>query len=211
MKKVLLVEPVIVIYAFASFLTAPLIQQYIYQRLWEEASNSSLIENNNTTYCERNKSNPTYIKQKVDEFWHIVTFSGCPEPEVTMLPPASVRDILAVFQFPGTHDFKAYYQYVYTVPHIVLIHILHNDINGQCVIGFHFIPHTTFFMDNYCDSNVLGAVSLSGLIGVADRTVSPLPVGIEGFLVSHTGYVYTTDLTVAQVYRCSCAAVKSPL
>ncbi|XP_073196920.1 lysosomal proton-coupled steroid conjugate and bile acid symporter SLC46A3 isoform X6 [Lepidochelys kempii] len=64
MRKVLLVEPVIIIYAFASFLTAPLIQQYIYQRLWEEASNSSLIENNNTTYCERNKSNPTYIKQK---------------------------------------------------------------------------------------------------------------------------------------------------
>ncbi|KAM7179992.1 lysosomal proton-coupled steroid conjugate and bile acid symporter SLC46A3 [Macrochelys suwanniensis] len=64
MRKVLLVEPVIVIYTFAFFLTVPLIQQYIYRRLWEEASNSSLIENNNTTYCELNKSNPTYIKQK---------------------------------------------------------------------------------------------------------------------------------------------------
>ncbi|XP_050793319.1 solute carrier family 46 member 3 [Gopherus flavomarginatus] len=64
MRKVLLVEPVIIIYTFAAFLTVPLIQQYIYRRLWEEGSNSSLIENNNTTYCELNKSNPTYIKQK---------------------------------------------------------------------------------------------------------------------------------------------------
>ncbi|XP_039376811.1 solute carrier family 46 member 3 isoform X1 [Mauremys reevesii] len=63
MRKVLLVEPVIIIYTFAYFLTVPLIQQYIYRRLWEEGSNSSLIENNNT-YCELNKSNPAYIKQK---------------------------------------------------------------------------------------------------------------------------------------------------
>ncbi|XP_067419028.1 lysosomal proton-coupled steroid conjugate and bile acid symporter SLC46A3 [Emydura macquarii macquarii] len=64
MRKVLLVEPVIVIYSFAYFLTIPLIQQYVYWRLWEETSNSSLIENNNTSYCELNKSNPTYIIQK---------------------------------------------------------------------------------------------------------------------------------------------------
>uniref|UniRef100_A0A8C8SMY8 Lysosomal proton-coupled steroid conjugate and bile acid symporter SLC46A3 n=1 Tax=Pelusios castaneus TaxID=367368 RepID=A0A8C8SMY8_9SAUR len=63
MRKVLLVEPVIVIYSFAFFLAVPLIQQYVYRRLWEETSNSSLIQNN-TTSCEINKSNPTYIIQK---------------------------------------------------------------------------------------------------------------------------------------------------
>nr|XP_006138983.1 solute carrier family 46 member 3 [Pelodiscus sinensis] len=64
MRKVLLVEPAIAIYAFAFFLTVPVIQQYIYRRIWEETSNSSLMENTTTTYCELNKSNPAYIKQK---------------------------------------------------------------------------------------------------------------------------------------------------
>ncbi|XP_074842070.1 lysosomal proton-coupled steroid conjugate and bile acid symporter SLC46A3 [Carettochelys insculpta] len=64
MRKILLVEPVIVIYSFAYFLSVPVIQQYIYRRLWEETSNSSLTENSNNTYCELNKNNSAYIKQK---------------------------------------------------------------------------------------------------------------------------------------------------
>lgn len=65
MRKVLLVEPVIVIYCFAFFLSLPLVQQYIYRRLWEEENNTTFIDYGNTTYCEQNQSNPAYIKQKV--------------------------------------------------------------------------------------------------------------------------------------------------
>ncbi|OPJ81099.1 lysosomal proton-coupled steroid conjugate and bile acid symporter SLC46A3 [Patagioenas fasciata] len=64
MRKVLCVEPVIFIYAFAFYLTGPLVQQFIYRRLWEEEYNSTFISNSNVSYCEQNKSNPTYIKQK---------------------------------------------------------------------------------------------------------------------------------------------------
>ncbi|KYO27407.1 solute carrier family 46 member 3 [Alligator mississippiensis] len=64
MRKVLLVEPVIVIYCFAFFLSLPLVQQYIYRRLWEEENNTTFIDYGNTTYCEQNQSNPAYIKQK---------------------------------------------------------------------------------------------------------------------------------------------------
>ncbi|XP_030056204.1 solute carrier family 46 member 3 [Microcaecilia unicolor] len=64
MKKLLQVEPVVAIYSFASFLTFPLIQQYVYRKLWEEVNNSSFINNLNISHCEINESNPTYIKQK---------------------------------------------------------------------------------------------------------------------------------------------------
>nr|XP_033804792.1 solute carrier family 46 member 3-like [Geotrypetes seraphini] len=64
MKKLLLVEPVVAIYSFASFLTYPLIQQYIYRSLWEEVNNSSFINNLNISRCEINESNTVYIKQK---------------------------------------------------------------------------------------------------------------------------------------------------
>ncbi|XP_029458474.1 solute carrier family 46 member 3-like isoform X2 [Rhinatrema bivittatum] len=64
MKKLLLVEPVVAIYSFASFLTFPLIQQYIYRRLWEEINNSSFINGLNISHCEVNDSNPVYKQQK---------------------------------------------------------------------------------------------------------------------------------------------------
>ncbi|XP_061849285.1 lysosomal proton-coupled steroid conjugate and bile acid symporter SLC46A3 isoform X2 [Colius striatus] len=64
MRKVLCVEPVIFIYIFACSLTSPLVQQFIYRRLWEEEYNSTFISGSNASHCEQNKSSPTYIKQK---------------------------------------------------------------------------------------------------------------------------------------------------
>nr|XP_047928748.1 solute carrier family 46 member 3 isoform X2 [Anser cygnoides] len=64
MRKVFFVEPVIFIYMFASYLTSPVVQQFIYRRLWEEEYNSTFISSSNTSYCEQNKSSPAYIKQK---------------------------------------------------------------------------------------------------------------------------------------------------
>ncbi|KAM4683581.1 lysosomal proton-coupled steroid conjugate and bile acid symporter SLC46A3 isoform 1-T4 [Amazona ochrocephala] len=65
MRKVLFVEPVIFIYVFASSLTSPLVQQFIYRQLWEEEYNSTFVSNSSISHCEQNKSSPAYIKQKV--------------------------------------------------------------------------------------------------------------------------------------------------
>lgn len=65
MRKVLFVEPVIFIYVFASSLRSPLMQQFIYRRLWEEEYNSTFVSNSSISHCEQNKSSPAYIKQKV--------------------------------------------------------------------------------------------------------------------------------------------------
>ncbi|NWW04325.1 S46A3 protein, partial [Oreocharis arfaki] len=64
MKKVLCVEPVIFVYVFASFLTIPLVEQFIYRRLWEQEYNSTFVSDSNVSHCEQNKSSPAYIKQK---------------------------------------------------------------------------------------------------------------------------------------------------
>ncbi|EOB02867.1 Solute carrier family 46 member 3, partial [Anas platyrhynchos] len=64
MRKFFFVEPVIFVYMFASYLTSPVVQQFIYRRLWEEEYNSTFISSSNTSSCEQNKSSPAYIKQK---------------------------------------------------------------------------------------------------------------------------------------------------
>lgn len=61
----MLVEPVIFIYIFASSLTSPVVQQFIYRKLWEEEYNSTAISSDNSSHCERNKSSPTYVMEKV--------------------------------------------------------------------------------------------------------------------------------------------------
>nr|XP_020644258.1 solute carrier family 46 member 3 isoform X2 [Pogona vitticeps] len=64
MKKTFVVEPVISAYMFASSLTSPLVQQYVYRRYWEEMVNSTFVDDDNVSYCEWNQSDPTFLKQK---------------------------------------------------------------------------------------------------------------------------------------------------
>ncbi|KAG8584894.1 hypothetical protein GDO81_004811 [Engystomops pustulosus] len=64
MGVVYLVEPVMAIYCFASFASFPLMQQYVYQRFWEDEFNSTVFYNTSISHCETNQSNPNYIHQK---------------------------------------------------------------------------------------------------------------------------------------------------
>ncbi|XP_053168054.1 solute carrier family 46 member 3 isoform X2 [Hemicordylus capensis] len=63
-KKNLVVEPVLALYMFAYNLSSPLVQQYVYRRLWAELVNSSFVDNHNVSHCALNQSDPTYLKQK---------------------------------------------------------------------------------------------------------------------------------------------------
>ncbi|KAL2094299.1 hypothetical protein ACEWY4_009018 [Coilia grayii] len=51
MKKLYFVEPIVAIYAFASFLIFPLVQQYVYRRLWRDLTNSSYPVSDNSSRC----------------------------------------------------------------------------------------------------------------------------------------------------------------
>ncbi|XP_061106353.1 lysosomal proton-coupled steroid conjugate and bile acid symporter SLC46A3 [Conger conger] len=57
MRRLYLVEPVVGVYAFAMFMTYPLLQQYIYRRLWEQVTGSPYTSSLNSSHCEDNNSN----------------------------------------------------------------------------------------------------------------------------------------------------------
>ncbi|RXN06869.1 solute carrier family 46 member 3-like protein [Labeo rohita] len=56
MKGLYFIEPIVAIYAFASFMVYPLVQQYVYRRLWQEITNSSYPVSDNTSQCAKNAS-----------------------------------------------------------------------------------------------------------------------------------------------------------
>lgn len=56
MKGLLLVEPVVALYAFANFLIYPLVQQYVYRRLWQDLTNTTYPASDNSSRCETNAS-----------------------------------------------------------------------------------------------------------------------------------------------------------
>ncbi|XP_069058303.1 lysosomal proton-coupled steroid conjugate and bile acid symporter SLC46A3-like [Pleurodeles waltl] len=64
MKTFALIEPVVALYCFASYLTFPLLQQYIYQRLWQDTTNTNFSGNLMPNECETNISSPLYMDQK---------------------------------------------------------------------------------------------------------------------------------------------------
>lgn len=57
MKGLYLVEPVVALYAFSSFLMYPLIQQYVYRRLWQQLTNSTFPASDNISRCAEPSSN----------------------------------------------------------------------------------------------------------------------------------------------------------
>ncbi|XP_035521905.1 solute carrier family 46 member 3 [Morone saxatilis] len=56
MKGLFLVEPVVALYAFSSFLIYPLLQQYVYRRLWQQLTNTTYPTSDNTSRCAANGS-----------------------------------------------------------------------------------------------------------------------------------------------------------
>ncbi|XP_068600901.1 lysosomal proton-coupled steroid conjugate and bile acid symporter SLC46A3 [Brachionichthys hirsutus] len=57
MRRLFLVEPVVAVYAFSAFLTIPLLQQYVYRRIWEQVTNTSYpVSDNTSSTCGANGS-----------------------------------------------------------------------------------------------------------------------------------------------------------
>lgn len=56
MKGLFLVEPVVALYAFSSFLSYPLVQQYVYRRFWQQLTNTTYPISDNTSRCTSNNS-----------------------------------------------------------------------------------------------------------------------------------------------------------
>ncbi|XP_029304187.1 solute carrier family 46 member 3 [Cottoperca gobio] len=92
MKGLFLVEPVVALYAFSSFLIYPLVQQYVYRRLWQELTNTSYPISDNASRCAENSSasnHSSYYKevQRQASLFSLYTelFSTIPSLVVTLM------------------------------------------------------------------------------------------------------------------------------
>lgn len=63
--KVSVIEPAILLNAFAITLTIPLTAQYVYRRIWKESGNYSFDLQSNISECGQNKSSPIFHFQEV--------------------------------------------------------------------------------------------------------------------------------------------------
>ncbi|XP_020495494.1 lysosomal proton-coupled steroid conjugate and bile acid symporter SLC46A3 [Labrus bergylta] len=91
MKGLFLVEPVVALYAFSSFLIYPLVQQYVYRRLWEQLTNTTYPISDNASRCANssNSSHSFYHEevQKQASLFSLYTelFSTIPSLVVTLM------------------------------------------------------------------------------------------------------------------------------
>lgn len=56
MKRLFLVEPAVGLYAFSGFLVYPLVQQYVYRRLWQDITNTTYPASDSVSRCATNSS-----------------------------------------------------------------------------------------------------------------------------------------------------------
>lgn len=91
MKGLFLVEPVVALYAFSSFLIYPLLQQYVYRRLWQQLTNTTYPVSDNTSICAaNNNSNQSSYHEEVQRqasLFSLYTelFSTIPSLVVTLM------------------------------------------------------------------------------------------------------------------------------
>ncbi|XP_008823273.1 solute carrier family 46 member 3 [Nannospalax galili] len=79
--KVSVIEPAILLNAFAMTLTIPLTAQYVYRRIWEENGNYTFGSDSNFSECEQNQSDPVFqfreeVQKKTSLFNLQVDISG---------------------------------------------------------------------------------------------------------------------------------------
>ncbi|XP_034538698.1 solute carrier family 46 member 3 [Notolabrus celidotus] len=67
MTGLFLVEPVVALYAFSSFLIYPLVQQYVYRRLWEQLTNTTYPVYDNTSRCANSSSSESSFHKEVQK------------------------------------------------------------------------------------------------------------------------------------------------
>uniref|UniRef100_A0A8C2CUS4 Solute carrier family 46 member 3 n=1 Tax=Cyprinus carpio TaxID=7962 RepID=A0A8C2CUS4_CYPCA len=94
MKRLYLIEPIVAIYAFASFMVYPLVQQYVYRRLWLEITNSSYPVSENTSQCAFN--NTSHSRQQ-DEVQKAASLFSMYSDLSSMIPSLIVTLLLVAY------------------------------------------------------------------------------------------------------------------
>ncbi|XP_053501909.1 solute carrier family 46 member 3 [Ictalurus furcatus] len=100
MGCVTVIEPVVGLHAFAMFMTYPLLQQYIYRRLWEQLSGSPFPVSINQSHCSNNYTNLSIHQAVQRETSHFLI-----QTELSFLFPSLVSSLFLV-SYSDSHGRK---------------------------------------------------------------------------------------------------------
>ncbi|XP_055792803.1 solute carrier family 46 member 3 [Salvelinus fontinalis] len=92
MVRVFLIEPVVGVYAFSMFMLYPLIQQYVYRRLWQQLTGAPYPTQMNYTHCSDSSTNVSSIHQKIQKEASLFLFYS----ELCFLFPSLLSSLLLV-------------------------------------------------------------------------------------------------------------------
>ncbi|XP_061755334.1 lysosomal proton-coupled steroid conjugate and bile acid symporter SLC46A3 [Nerophis ophidion] len=136
MKGLYLVEPVVALYAFSTYLCYPLVQQFVYRRLWDELTNSSYPVT--STPCASNASNQSDYSQEVQRRSSLFSLytellSSVPSLAVTLAVVAysdrGGRKVAIVLPLAGTLAFT-----------LVLLCVSYFRLNVYILVGATLLP-----------------------------------------------------------------------
>ncbi|XP_047016839.2 solute carrier family 46 member 3 [Ictalurus punctatus] len=100
MGCVTVIEPVVGLHAFAMFMTYPLLQQYIYRRLWEQLSGSPFPVSINQSHCSNNYTDLSIHQAVQRETSHFLI-----QTELSFLFPSLVSSLFLV-SYSDSHGRK---------------------------------------------------------------------------------------------------------
>ncbi|XP_045544869.1 solute carrier family 46 member 3 [Salmo salar] len=92
MVRVFLIEPVVGVYAFSMFMLYPLIQQYVYRRLWQQLTGAPYPTQLNYTHCSDSSTNLSSIHQEIQKEASLFLFYS----ELCFLFPSLLSSLLLV-------------------------------------------------------------------------------------------------------------------
>ncbi|KAF5904864.1 solute carrier family 46 member 3-like [Clarias magur] len=100
MGCVTVIEPVVGLHAFAMFMTYPLLEQYVYRRLWEQLSGSPFPVSINQSHCSNNYTNLSVHQAVQKETSHFLI-----QTELCFLFPSLVSSLFLV-SYSDSHGRK---------------------------------------------------------------------------------------------------------
>ncbi|XP_054481129.1 solute carrier family 46 member 3 [Anoplopoma fimbria] len=101
MKGLFLVEPVVALYAFSSFLIYPLVQQYVYRRLWQELTHTPYPISDNASRCADNNSSSSNHSSYHEEVQRQASLFSLYSELFSMIPSLVVTLMLVAYSDRG--------------------------------------------------------------------------------------------------------------
>nr|XP_060626866.1 lysosomal proton-coupled steroid conjugate and bile acid symporter SLC46A3 [Anolis sagrei ordinatus] len=217
MKKILVVEPVIAIYMLSYSLNTPLVQQYLYRRIWEETTNSTFIDDDNISHCGVNQSDPTYLVQKeVQEKAALLTMKVGLSGAIPSIVMAFIlvsngercgRKISLVLPLLGSLIYNIFYSMMsyFSLPLVLLFPLVFVD--GLCGSMATFLGGAFAYVVDLCETQKQKIIRIA-MVDLIFGLASGLGGLTSGYIIKGIGFTWTfaviSILQIINIFYVSC-------